>query len=181
MKRIFLIALLLIACRREPAVIATTDTRSPIEVAYVGAPEMKVFTKADDTAPLQTTFLNGESISVLAKKGDWIEVRTVFGSGWAHASDLTTAAAAKAEEENPTPKFARPPSPVTQPGAHGIVYIEANVNDQGEVTSGKIITNTTGSDTLAEQNLAALKMSKFYPIVRKGLRTPFVYYYRVDY
>ena len=106
MKRIFLIALLLIACRREPAVIATTDTRSPIEVAYVGAPEMKVFTKADDSAPLQTTFLNGESVSVLAKKGDWIEVRTVFGSGWAHASDLTTAAAAKAEEENPTPKFA---------------------------------------------------------------------------
>ena len=61
------------------------------------------------------------------------------------------------------------------------MYIEANVNDQGEVTSTKVITNTTGSAGLAAQNEAALRSARFYPIVQKGQRVPFVYYYRVDY
>lgn len=176
------IALLLcVACKRDAPVTATMDTREPIEVAYVGAPELQVHAKADDASPVETTFLNGESVSVLARKGEWVELRTAAGSGWAHAADLTNADAASKESANPTPKFKTPPSPVMQPGAHGTVYIEANVNDQGEVTSTKVITNTTGSPGLAAQNEAALKQSRFYPIVQKGQRTPFVYYYRVDY
>jgi TonB family protein len=128
-----------------------------------------------------TKFLNGESVSILARKNGWVEVRTSDGSGWAHETDLTTAEAAKAEEANPSPKFRKPPSPVSQPGAHGTVYIEAAVNNDGEVTRTQIITNTTGSATLAEQNAAALKMAKFYPIVQKGQKKDFLYYYRVDY
>ena len=181
MKRLLVLMVLCVACRREAPVPATMDTREPIEVAYVGAPELQVHAKADDASPVQTTFLNGESVSVLSRKGDWVELRTAAGSGWAHAADLTNAANATKEAASPTPKFKIPPSPAVQPGAHGTVYIEANVNDQGEVTSTKIITNTTGSDGLAAQNEAALKRSRFYPIVQKGQRTPFIYYYRVDY
>ena len=173
--------LLVFACKREAPVTATTDTRDPIEVAYVGAPEMQVHAKADDASPVQTTFLNGESVSVLAHKGDWVEVRTTGGSGWAHAADLTNAANATKEEENPTPKFKVPPSPVVQPGAHGAIFIEANVNDQGEVTSTKVIVNETGSAGLAAQNEAALKAARLYPIVKKGRRVPFVYDYSVTY
>ena len=176
-----LLALLLFACKREAPVTATVDTRDPIEVAYVGAPELQVHAKADDASRVETTFLNGESVSILSRKGDWVEVRTAAGSGWARAADLTNAENAKKEAENPTPKFKSPPSPAVQPGAHGTVYIEANVNDQGEVTSTKIITNTTGSEGLAAQNAAALQKARFYPIVQKGQRVPFVYYYRVDY
>jgi hypothetical protein len=55
------------------------------------------------------------------------------------------------------------------------------VNTDGKVTSAKVITNTTGSDDLAQRNIQALEQSKFYPIVIKGQKTPFVYYYRVDY
>jgi hypothetical protein len=61
------------------------------------------------------------------------------------------------------------------------VYIEAAVNNDGEVTRTQIITNTTGSATLAEQNAAALMTAKFYPIVQKGQKKDFLYYYRVDY
>jgi uncharacterized protein YgiM (DUF1202 family) len=176
-----LLLLLALACHREAPVTATTDTRDPIEVAYVGAPELQVHAKANDGSRVETTFLNGESISILSRKGDWIEVRTAAGSGWAHAADVTNAANATKEEANPTPRFRVPPSPVVQPGAHGTIFIEANVNDQGEVTSTKIVVNETGSAALAAQNEAALKAARFYPIVRKGQRVPFVYDYSVSY
>jgi uncharacterized protein YgiM (DUF1202 family) len=171
----------LVHCGREAAVPPPAPARETFEIAYVGAPELSVHAKADDSSPVVTTFLNGESVSVLTKKGDWVEVRTTDGSGWAHAADLTNAAGAKAEEANPTPKFRKPPSPVSQPGAHGTVYIEAAVNTEGDITHTNIITNTTGSATLAAQNEAALKQAKFYPIVQKGEKKDFLYYYRVDY
>jgi len=181
MKRISLLLLVALACQREAPVTGTVDTRSPIETGYVGAPEMQVHAKADDASRVQTTFLNGESVSILAKNGDWVEVRTAAGSGWVHASDLTNAENAKKEEDNPTPRFQSPPSPVVQPGAHGTIFIEANVNQQGEVTSTKVIANETGSAALAAQNEAALKQARFYPIVKKGQRVPFVYDYSVTY
>ncbi|HEY2322418.1 MAG TPA: SH3 domain-containing protein [Thermoanaerobaculia bacterium] len=184
MKRLLFVLLLpsafcLLHCGREATVPPPAQVN--VEIAYVGAPELSVHAKADDASPVVTKFLNGESVSILSRKGDWVEVRTTGGSGWAHAADLTNAAGAKAEEANPTPKFRKPPSPVSQPGAHGIVYIEAAVNTEGDVTHTQIITNTTGSESLAAQNEAALKQSKFYPIVQKGQKKDFLYYYRVDY
>lgn len=159
----------------------TTDTREAIETQYVGAPELKVHRTPDAASPVVTTFLNGESISVMSRKGDWTEVRTTEGTGWALTSDITNAAAAAKEEEAPTPKFRKPPYQISQPGAKGTIYIEANVSTTGDVTSAKVLTNTTGSATLAARNLEALQQSKFYPIVQKGERKSFIYYYRIDY
>jgi TonB family protein len=168
-------------CGGEAPAPPSPPARETIEIAYVGAPELVVHAKADDASPVVTKFLNGESVSILAKKSDWVEVRTSDGSGWAHAADLTNAAGAKAEEANPTPRFRKAPSPVSQPGAHGTVYIEASVNTEGDVTHVQIISNTTGTAALAEQNAAALQQAKFYPIVQKGQKKDFLYYYRVDY
>lgn len=183
MRRLFLLLIFVaaLACNREAPATAAIDTREPIETGYVGSPEMQVHAKADDASRVQTKFLSGESVSILAKKGDWVEVRTAAGSGCVHASDLTNAEAAKKEEDNPTPKFKTPPSPVVQPGAHGTIFIEATVNEQGEVTRTKVIANETGSPGLAAQNEAALRQSRFYPIVKKGQRVPFVYDYSVTY
>jgi len=68
-----------------------------------------------------------------------------------------------------------------QPGAHGAIFIEANVNDQGEVTSTTVVVNETGRAALAAQNEAALRAARFYPVVQKGKRVPFIYDYRVTY
>jgi hypothetical protein len=181
MRRLLVLLVLGTACRNEPAVTVATDTRAPIEVAYVGAPELQVHAKMNDASPVITTYLNGESVSLLARRGDWVEVKTAGASGWAHAADLTNADVAKQEEKNPTPRFRTPPSPVVQSSAHGAIFIEANVNDQGEVTSTTVIVNETGSAALAAQNEAALRVARFYPIVQKGKRVPFIYDYRVTY
>ena len=175
-----LCVLLLAACGQEPVV--ETDTRAAIAIYYVTAPELAVHAKPEDSSPVVTKFLNGESVSVLAKRADeWVEVRTASGSGWAHMADLGTADAAKQAADSPTARFERVPAPISAPGAHGTIYIEANVNTDGKVTSSKIITNTTGSDELAQRNVQALEQATFYPIVQKGEKKPFVYYYRVDY
>ena len=178
------IALVLLAsfCKSEPVVTATVDTREPIGIWYVGAPGgMDVRQQPNDTAEVIATYQNAEAISVLAQKGEWAEVRVGDGSGWARMTDLTTAAAKDADEEDPQPKFRVMPLPVTAPSAHGEVYIEADVNSDGEVIRTRIITNTTGSPSLANQNAAALQAAKFYPIMQKGERTPFKYYHRVTY
>src|ERR1051325_9690231 len=146
------------------------DTRQPIGVWYVGAPELEVRAKAADDAPVVTKYLSGESVSVLARSGEWAEVRTAMGSGWVRFSDLTTAEAAQKEEDNPTPRFRKAPNPVTAPSARGEIFIEADVNTDGEVTNARIIVNSTGNADLAQKNAAALQQAKFYPIVIKGQR-----------
>ena len=168
------------ACHQET--VDTTDTRAAIATYWVTAPELKVHAKPDDNSKVVTKFLNGESVAVLSKRNDdWVEIRTVDGSGWAHMADLGSAATAQQSEENPSPKFEHVPAPISAPGVHGTIYIEANVNTDGKVTSAKVITNTTGNDELAQRNIEALEQAKFYPIVQKGEKKPFVYYYRVDY
>ena len=183
MRNVLLALLVLTACSRETVVTDTTptDTREPIAVRYVGSPELPVRVQANDNAAVIATYQNGEAISVLTEKGEWVEVRTGDRAGWAKAADLTSAEGKQAQEENPQPKFKVMPLPVSAPGARGEIYIEADVNSDGEVIGVRLITNTTGSPELAENNANALRSAKFYPIVQKGERKPFKYYHRVSY
>ena len=182
MKHLTVLVLLATACANEqPVATDTVDTRAAIGIMYVGAPELPVREKPDDNAAIITTYSNGEAISILADKGEWVEVRTGDRAGWARKADLTTADKKLAGEENPEPKFRRMPLPVSAPSARGEIYIEADVNTDGDVVSTRIITNTTGSVTLAAQNESALKSAKFYPIIVKGERQKFKYYHRVTY
>ena len=184
MKRLFLPIVFLAAafCREQPPEsTVAVDTREPVAVKYVGAPELPVHERPDASSPVVSTYQNGEAISILSERGEWVEIRTGESSGWARAADLTTAEAKVDQEENPQPRFRIMPLPVSAPGASGEVYLEADVNSDGDVVSVRTITNTTGSDALAEQNTAALRAAKFHPIVIQGVRTPFKYYHRVTY
>jgi uncharacterized protein YgiM (DUF1202 family) len=184
MKRAAALALLILAtaCKQEaPAVTGTMDTREAIGIQYVGAPELQVREQPNDTAAVVTTYQNGEAISILSEQGDWVEVRTGERAGWAKKADLTSAEAKVAAEEDPQPKFRVMPMPVSAPSARGEIYIEADVNTDGDVLSTRLITNTTGSVALAMQNENALKAAKFHPIVVKGERQKFKYYHRVTY
>jgi uncharacterized protein YgiM (DUF1202 family) len=179
---LLLLVLLLAACRNEPAVTGTVDERVPIGVMYVGAPGgLNVREQANDTAPVIATYQNGEAISILVDKGEWVEVRTGDRAGWAKKSELTTAAGKAEQTTNLQPKFRVMPLPVSAPSAHGEIYIEADVNTDGDVVNTRLITNTTGSTALAAQNEQALRSAKFYPIIVKNERQPFKYYHKVTY
>ncbi|HEX9163927.1 MAG TPA: SH3 domain-containing protein [Thermoanaerobaculia bacterium] len=158
-----------------------TDTREPIEISYVTAPALRVHAQPNDASPLVLTYENGEAVSVMSKKGDWVEVRVGDRTGWGHAADLGSAKEAKQQEENPEVRFRVFPSPVSNPSAHGEIYLEADVNTDGDVVGVRTIGNSTGSEALAAENAASLQQAKFYPIVKKGQRKPFKYYHRVTY
>jgi len=159
-----------------------TDNRMPVAVEYVRSAALKIHAKPRDDAPLVTTYQKGESVSILTRRGEWAEVRTASGSGWARASEMADAAEAqKAEADNLKPNFIRTPEPVTQPGAHGDLVLEANVNADGAVTNVHTLSNTTGSASLEERNSVSLRRAVFTPVVRHGRREPFVYEHRVHY
>lgn len=177
-----LLALLLFACGNgEGPVTQTVDTRAPIAVQYVGASRLDLHRSADGSSEVIATYQNGEAVSVLARNGEWSEVRTGDRSGWARSSDLVDATAAQAEEDNPTIRFRQAPMPVAANGARGEVYLEANVNTDGNVTDVKVLMNTTGSQQLLDRNVAALRQAQFEPIVKKGERKSFKYYHRATY
>jgi len=181
MRKLALLTLALAACSEQPAVNTDTmETRAPIRIQYVGTTELPVREKPNDAAPVVITYRYGEAVSVLAEQGDWVEVRTGDTAGWAHKADLT-AAESLASKENLQPKFRVMPLPVSAPSAHGNIYIEADVNTDGDVVNTRVISNTTNSPILAQQNAQALRSAKFFPIVDKGERKPFKYYHSVTY
>jgi uncharacterized protein YgiM (DUF1202 family) len=182
MKRVIVIAaVLLAACNSEPSNTETTDTRMPIEVQYVRDSALKIHSKAADDAPVVTTYQHGESVSVLSRRGAWAEVRIADGSGWVHANELAGAAEATKEADNSKPHFTRDPQPVTQPGAHGDIVLEADVNTDGVVTDVRTLQNTTGSMSLETRNAMSLRQAVFTPVVRHGRREAFIYEHRVHY
>ncbi|MEA2336140.1 MAG: Bacterial domain [Thermoanaerobaculia bacterium] len=182
MRRSLLLAAVLLAACGEPSNTETTDTRMPIVVQYVRDATLKIRTKPDDGAPVVTTYQHGESVSVLSRRGAWSEVRIAAGSGWVHSDELADAAeASKAESDNLKPHFTKDPAPVTQPGAHGELVLEADVNTDGVVTNVRTIKNTTGSASLEMRNVASLRQAVFTPVVRHGRREAFVYEHRVHY
>ncbi|HVR38711.1 MAG TPA: SH3 domain-containing protein [Thermoanaerobaculia bacterium] len=177
----FLLLAVLACAKNEVATTETVDTRAAIEVLYVGAPTIDIHAKPEDAAKKIGMYQNGESVSVLAKQGEWIEIRFGDHSGWVRAADLVTPAERKEAEENPRPKFRVPPMPISAPSAKGEIYLEADVNTDGDVVAVRILSNTTGSDALAERNVVALEQAKFHPIVQKGTRQAFKYYHRISY
>jgi uncharacterized protein YgiM (DUF1202 family) len=182
--RLFVIATILAAaCAQEaPTTTDSAARRMPVAIEYVRADSLAIHAAPRDDAPVVARYDNGESVSVLSRKGDWSEVRTAAGSGWAHASELASAAEAKkSESDTLNVRFRTAPSPVTEPGAHGEILLVADVNSDGEVLDVKVERNTTGSRSLEARNIASLRRAKFVPIVRHGKRMPFTYDYHVSY
>jgi TonB family protein len=167
------------ACAKEPP--PDPPARTPIAVEYVRGDSLAIHASPSDASPVVARYDSGEAISVLARKGEWSEVRTATGSGWAHAYELASAAESKAEADNVKGRFRVAPAPVTEPGARGEIVLVASVNSDGEVIDVKVERNTTGSPSLEAMNVAALRRARFYPIVRHGKRTPFLYDYHVGY
>lgn len=179
---ILAIALSLVACQKSENLAPPPPVRDAIATRYVSAPEMPIRAKPDDRSPVLTKWNVGESVSVLSVKGDWSEIRMPDGSsGWAHSVDLADDRNSVASTET-QPRFLVPPQQVYSPSKlRGEIVLEASVNAAGHVVSVRTVSNTTGSDDLVEQNSAALRKAEFYPLLKNGSPTPFLYTYRVTY
>jgi hypothetical protein len=182
MTRSLLALALLAACGRGEPSTTADDNRPAIAVRYVRGGDLPIHTRPSDASEVIATYSRGTSVSVLTHRGEWEEVRVADRSGWARAASLADAAEAKqAEADNLNPRFKVRPPPVTSPGAHGEIVLEARVNQDGEVVDVWTIENTTGNAELALKNSQAVRGSRFEPIIQRGERKAFTYEYRVHY
>jgi uncharacterized protein YgiM (DUF1202 family) len=172
---------LTIACREE--VPDVPPMREAVAIEYVAVDETIVRQAPNESAPELLRIRNSEPVSVLAYQDPWAEVRTGTGSGWVKRSDLASEKkSATLESTRDNPRFRRAPMPVSSPGnIDGEIVLEANVNDQGQITSIKTISNTTGSAELEARNTSEFRKASFYPMVVYGKKKPFIYYHRIEY
>lgn len=189
MKQLGIVLMLMaaFACTQKPVPVVEEQKPLPaadrpaIAVEYVAVPTLSVFAEPSETAPQTGTYGFNEAISIIAIKGDWKQIRTFNGAGWVHTTDLMTGAQSTEFAANPTPRFYQLPTKIDAKALGEIVF-EAKVNPDGEVYEVKTLSNTTGLPSLADQNSAALRQARFYPMSSKdGRRTFFTYHHIVTY
>lgn len=189
MKRLALITLVMVvvaavACTQkptpanQPATVAA-DEQLAIAVEYVAVPSMKVYARPAEDAEVIGSYGLKEAISVLERNGAWSRIRTFDGDGWVKQADLMIAEVADQTDTN-IPRFYVEPKQIPF-STHGEIWLQAQVNTDGDVIGVKLTKNTTGFTALGDANADALKSAKFFPMIDKGTRKTFVYEHRVYY
>ncbi|MFA6955718.1 MAG: SH3 domain-containing protein [Thermoanaerobaculia bacterium] len=164
------------ACGAKKEPPPSPPSRATIAIKYA-AGDLEIREAPRDDATLVTTYKTGESVSILGEKGEWSEIKLNFEkSGWAKTTSLV---ASKAEVGSTTDqvRFRIAPEPVTQPGIHGVIVLEATVNVHGDVTGVKTLQNTTGRKDIESRTAESLRKAKFYPLLRNGKAEQFIYEY----
>ena len=157
--------------------------REAIAIEYVSSNELPIHASPSTAAPVVTTYKFGEAVSILSKKGTWSEVRIDFErSGWAEAERLSASEGEKVTSTPESIRFLRAPAPVSNASnIRGEIVLEASVGPNGEVSSVRTVSNSTGSKDLELKNTNELKQARFAPLTVRGVGKPFVYEYRVSY
>lgn len=194
------IALFIAACASAPPAPPSPEPQpapatpaAPAEEAAIGsvrvnASMLNVRSEPSMNGEIVTHARKGEKLAVLADSGDWVRVRLADGTkGWVSAQHVVrdgAAAAARPRSRGGCPAdsdyaFARTPLPAfSDSGAHGIVTVEANVDSKGNVTSTRVVSNTTGDDSLGFLTEREIKNAKFIPPVRNCATKAFIFTYK---
>jgi len=200
--REWFVALLFVsACASPPAPVEppraappppAVEAPAPKEEAVIGtvrvmASALNVRAEASTDSDVITQLRKGTSLSVLQENDSWTKVRLASGEvGWVASRFVSSATASKqatskkkgcpsdsdyAILETPTLAF-------SDSGAHGLIVVEANVNTKGSVTSTKVVSNSTGDESLAFLAEREIKGAKFSPPIRNCVAKAFIFTYR---
>jgi hypothetical protein len=182
---------LLAACAPQSPTTSSAPERSVIASMQVSAEKADVHTAPSAASPVATTYPAGEQVSIYSQKDGWSEVSYGGpGSGWIRTDQLQSPSAVRAAPSGessaggiakPSVRFLRPPDPVTNSHATGVIVLEGSVNSEGRIFEIRTVQNTTGSPELERQNREQLQKAVFAPVIVGGRPTPFVYDYRVQY
>jgi uncharacterized protein YgiM (DUF1202 family) len=178
---ILLAAVVVAGCRQER--VELPPERATVAIYFVDAPQLEIRAEPQPESEVLTTYRRGEPVSVLEERAEWVEIRLGFDrSGWAERAKLAEQREEAVTPRDEAPRFIRPPMPVSSPGTvSGVLILEASVNTDGDVIDVVLLSDTTNSDQLVQQNSEALRRAKFEPMFRGGRAIPFRYMYRVTY
>lgn len=174
--KLIAISIIVVAAACAAKKEAPAPSRKTVAIKYAAA-DLQIREAPRDDAPLVTTYRTGEAVSILGEKDEWSEIKlNLEKSGWAKSSNLV----ASKTEVGSTPeqvRFRIAPEPVSQPGLHGLIRLEATVNVHGDVTGVKRLENTTGRSDIERLTIESLRKAKFYPLLQNGKAEQFIYEY----
>lgn len=161
---------------------------------HVTASALNVRAEASTDAEVVKQVKRGEPLTVLEENESWMHVRLAGGeTGWVaarfvardgqRATSSSSSSSARRRSGGCPPDsdyaFTKTPTPsFSDRGAHGLVVVEAAVSARGDVTSTKLVSNTTGDETLAFLAQREIKEAKFSPPIRNCLPKAFIFTYR---
>jgi len=192
-KKIFFIVLVAFAACSTPTPPqpeAAPQPQAPSGEKQIGtvritATLLNVRREASSSSDIVTQVRKGERLPLLASStDDWYRVRLGSGViGFISAQHaIREGAPARARRGCPADAdyaFVKTPIPAfSDSSAHGIVTVEANVDTKGNVTSTKIVGNTTGDDALSTLAEHEIRSATFSPPVRNCVPKPFIFTYK---
>jgi uncharacterized protein YgiM (DUF1202 family) len=179
-----------------PPAPAPPPVSRPVEEAVIGAARVMTNSLNVRSAPsLEGEILvqvkKNDRLSILQSGDDWIRVRLGDGTtGWVSRALIAIDGQSSSKVPAGKPRragcpadsdfhFARTPVPAfSDSSKHGLVVVDAYVNVNGDVTSTKVVTNSTGDETLALLAQREMKGAKFVAPVRACVLREFIYTYR---
>lgn len=189
--------LVVLACAAPPPPVVAPDTPPPppppsrpaeeqvLGTVRVTASALNVRRDASTEGEVIAQVKNGTTLSVLANDESWTKVRLASGEvGWvasrfvSSGSTSTAKRSSKAGCESDYAFLETPTLAFSESGAHGIVVVEASVNAKGMVTSTKLVSNSTGDESLAFLAQREIKGAKFSPPIRNCVPRAFIFTYR---
>jgi N-acetylmuramoyl-L-alanine amidase len=200
-----LLLFLAAACSAPPAPVsvpaaAAADPAPPPQgpsTVYVTASALNVRRDASADAELVTQVKRDAALAVVARREGWVQVRLEDGrTGWVaerFVASERAAPVASGRRRTPPARVASgakrgcesdyafvetPKLTFSETDASGLVVVEASVSAQGEVTSTKVITNTTGEKRAAEAAEREIRSARFAPPMRNCQPRAFVFTYR---
>ena len=187
--------LLVFACASPPVPVEPPAAPAPPPPAVTGdrvigtvrvtASALNVRSEASSEGAVITQVKKGTSLDVLADDDDsWTKVKLASGdTGWVASRFVTSGKVDTAKKkrsgcesdyafvETPTLAFSDRARP-------GMVVVEASVNTKGVVTKTKVVSNTTGEESLSFLAEREIKSAKFSPPMRNCMPRAFIFTYR---
>lgn len=195
MKRLLLAVVILAACASPapppvvpvpgPVSSAPTATDTPIGNVRVTASVLNVRKEGSAASDVIAQVKKGDRLALLADDDQWMRVKLADGTtGFVSAplvrrESMTASKARKGCPADTDFSFSKAPMPSfsDRQSVHGLVTVDATVDVKGNVTSTKIIANTTKDETLAFLTEREIKNAKFVAPIRNCAARPFIFTY----
>lgn len=173
----------------EPPPAAAPAPAASLGTVTVTASALNVRREPTATGEVITLVKRGQKLALLASTESWMNVRLESGeSGWVASQHVTRdGAAAKPaarQRKGGCPAdsdfaFATTPVPsFSDSGKHGLVIVEADVDASGSVLRTRVISNSTGDDSLAFLTQREIKGAKFIAPIRNCVARAFIFTYK---
>ncbi|HEX3579399.1 MAG TPA: SH3 domain-containing protein [Thermoanaerobaculia bacterium] len=174
----------------EPRPAAPAPAPARAEEQATGTVQVNVSTlniraDASTSAEIIGHARRGERLTVVGDSGSWLRVKLNDGTtGWVAAQLVVREGAAARPRRGGCPpdsnySFITAPKPAFfEKGAHGMVVIEASVDQRGIVTSTRVVSNDTKDNSLAAMAEDEVRNARFAPPIRNCAPKAFLFTYK---